>query len=73
MANLAQDFIDLQDARHGADYGDFFVVSKAATLSYVDAARRAVALADDLFAIQEPSYMRFLGLAVGGVKIAKVR
>lgn len=73
LADFAQDFIDLQAARHGADYDDFFAVSKAATLSYVDVARRAVASADALYLSSEPSYMRFLGLAVGGVKVARTR
>lgn len=73
LADFTQDFIDLQAARHGADYDDFFTVSKAATLSYADAAHGAVASADVLYASSEPSYMRFLGLAVGGVKVAKVR
>jgi hypothetical protein len=63
----------LQDARHGADYDDFFAVSKAATLSLVDAARSSVDSAKALEASAEASYLRFLGLAVGGVKIAKVR
>jgi hypothetical protein len=73
LANLSQDFIDLQDARHGADYDDFFVVSKAVTLSYIDAARRAVDLADALYADQQASYTCFLGLSLGGVKVAKSR
>jgi len=73
LADLAQDFIDLQAARHGADYDDYFDVSKAATLSYVDAARRAVTDADVLYTAGEQSYLRFLGLAVGGVKVAKNR
>lgn len=73
LADIAQNFLDLQDARHGADYDDFFPVSKATTLSYIDAARSAVESAKTLHADSEASYLRFLGLAVGGVKIAKVR
>lgn len=73
LADLAQDFVDLQDARHSADYDDFFDVSKALTLSYVDTARQAVRGAEELFHESEPSYMRFLGLAVGGTKVAKTR
>jgi hypothetical protein len=74
LADVAQDFVDLQAARHGADYDDFFPISKAAALSYVDAARRAIKSADALYDESEPSYMRFLGLAVGGVKgLFKVR
>jgi hypothetical protein len=73
LADIAQNFVDLQAARHGADYNDFFPVSKAATLSYVDAARSAVTSAKALHASSEASYMRFPGLAVGGVKIAKTR
>ena len=48
-------------------------VSKAATLTYVDAARNAVDSAKALHANSEASYLRFLGLSVGGVKIAKSR
>lgn len=73
LADLAQDFIDLQSARHGADYDDYFEVSKASTLSYVDAAHSAVKSADLLFTSSDQSYERFLGLAVGGVKVAKTR
>ncbi|MGF1647537.1 MAG: hypothetical protein ACFCVF_11555 [Kineosporiaceae bacterium] len=73
LANLSQDFIDLQAARHRADYDDYFDASKASTLAYVDAAKRAVGIAGDLYRIQEPSYLRFLGLALGGVKVAKNR
>jgi len=73
LADIAQNFIDLQAARHGADYDDFFPVSKAATLTYVDAARNAVDSAKALHANSEASYLRFLGLSVGGVKIAKSR
>lgn len=73
LANLAQNFIDLQDARHSADYDDFFPVSKAVTLSYVDAARQATDAAHELYVARDKSYMRFLGLSIGGVKVAKAR
>lgn len=73
LANLAQNFVDLQDARHGADYDDLFAVSKGTTLSYVDAARSASLAADTLFESHDESYRRFLGLAFGGVKVAKAR
>lgn len=73
LADLAQDFIDLQATRHGADYDDYFEISKAVTLSFVDAARRSVEAANTLFQAKDRSCDRFLGLAVGGVKIAKTR
>lgn len=73
LANISQNFIDLQDARHGADYDDLFAVSKSFALSYVDAARSAAEAADELYESREPSYMRFLGLSFGGVKVAKSR
>lgn len=73
LADLAQNFVDLQSARHSADYDDFYPVSKAAVLTYVEAARRAVDAADALYAESEASYLRFLGLVIGGVKVAKSR
>ncbi|PZF66104.1 hypothetical protein DEI81_00210 [Curtobacterium sp. MCBD17_013] len=73
LAVLAQDFVDLQNARHGADYDDYFAVSQAGARSYITTAKRAVRLAEDLFSNDDASYMRFLGLAVGGVKVAKRR
>lgn len=73
LADVAQNFVDLQVVRHRADYDDFFDVSKAAALSYADAARSAVTDADALWGSKDASYLRFLGLAVGGVKVAKSR
>ncbi|MGP9725176.1 hypothetical protein ACT3SZ_14285 [Corynebacterium sp. AOP40-9SA-29] len=73
VADVAQAFVDLQDARHGADYDDLFDVTKSMTLSYVDTAKDSVARADALFEAEDQSYLRFLGLAVGGVKVAKAR
>ncbi len=73
LADVAQDFIDLQTARHGADYDDYFEVSKASALALVDTAHASVTTATELFLANESSYDRFLGLAIGGVKIAKNR
>ncbi|MGV1003569.1 MAG: hypothetical protein ACOYEV_02135 [Candidatus Nanopelagicales bacterium] len=73
LSDLCQSFIDLQDARHGADYDDYFAVWKYQTLEYVDAARRALVAARELHGSGEKSYQRFLGLAVGGTNVAKSR
>ena len=73
VAGLFKDFLDLQGARHSADYDDFFDVTKSMTLSYIDSARSAVNSADQLYDSGEPSYGRFLGLGIGAVKIAKTR
>lgn len=58
---------------HGADHDDLFEATKPLTLFYVDAVRSAVTSVDVLNSECEASYARFLGLAVGGVKIAKAR
>lgn len=73
VTRIAQAFVDLQDARHGADYDDRFDVSKALALTYVDLARDAVRRSGTLIVAGEPTYNRFLALAMGGVKIAKSR
>lgn len=73
LADLSQIFVDLQVARHDADYNDLFDVTREEALLAVDSARRAVTLANELFMQSEPSYLRFLGLAFGGVRVAKNR
>lgn len=73
LADLAQNFVDLQAARHQADYDDNFDVSKAITMQYVSAARESVEAANRLFNRGDVVYDRFLGLAIGSVRIAKSR
>ena len=73
VADLAQMFIDLQVARHDADYDDAYDVSRNEAVLAANAAERAVTLANELFADQDSSYLRFLGLSFGGVKVAKKR
>jgi uncharacterized protein (UPF0332 family) len=73
VQDLMQNFIDLQSNRHAADYNDDFDVTKAMTLTYVDMAGSSVVDADALYSDSEPSYMRCLGLALGGAGIAKKR
>lgn len=73
LAELGQNYIDLQTARHDADYNDFAPVSKALSISWVDTAHRSVDLARGLRKKEDESYRRFLRLALGGVKIAKTR
>lgn len=73
LQDVAQNFLDLQSARHSADYDDFYEVSRSLALSHVASARAAVAGADALFTEEHPGYLRFLALAFGSVKVAKSR
>lgn len=73
LAAIGDAFVGLQDQRHGADYDDDYVIDRASALAYVDDARQAITNADMLWREAEPSYQRFLGLAVGAVKVAKQR
>ncbi|MDV8001973.1 hypothetical protein [Rhodococcus sp. IEGM 1408] len=73
LADISQIFVDLQVARHDADYNDLFDVTREEALLAVDSAKRALALANELFVHSESSYLRFLGLSFGGVKVAKNR
>ena len=73
LADLAQIFLDLQVARHDADYNDLFDVNREQAVLAADSAKKAVDLANVLFKEQDASYQRFLGPAFGGVKVAKTR
>lgn len=73
VSEIMQNFLDLQSSRHAADYDDYVDVTKAMTVNFVDLARDSVASADMMYLTAEPSYMRFLGLALGGAGIAKKR
>lgn len=73
LADIAQNFIDLQDMRHDADYNDFLSLNRTAAVRRADAARTSVTAASALFTEEEASYDRFVRLAMGGVKIARAR
>lgn len=73
VVRIARAFRDLHDARERADYDDTFDVSTAVALSFVDLARDAVNMSVDLSDAGDPTYSRFLALAMGGVKVAKNR
>lgn len=73
VIDLASSFVSLQDARHEADYNDYFDVSKASALLYQRTAVSAVNLSRTLYRAQDASYLRFLALAIGAVKVAKDR
>lgn len=73
LERLAQNFIDLQTARHAADYDDFAQVSRALSLAWVAAARGSLETSMELWTDRERSYVRFLRLGLGAVKIAKSR
>lgn len=73
LVRLAEAFVSLQDARHRADYDYNFSVNRRLASQYVAESRDAVAVARRLEQEREPSYVRFLKLMVGGVKVAKSR
>ncbi|MFT4189070.1 MAG: hypothetical protein QM621_10880 [Aeromicrobium sp.] len=73
LRGAAEDFIDLQATRHDADYNNGWEGSRRFVVSCVVVARGVVEVSDELYAEGEPSYQRFLGLALGGVKVAKSR
>lgn len=73
LADIAQNFIDLQDMRHDADYNDFFVIDRTAAVRRAESARSSVEMAHELFREEEASYDRFIRLVMGGVKIARSR
>ena len=70
LETLVSTFIDLQDARHSADYDHDFDVTKAAATGLVRRADEAVALAAAMRG-GDPSYAFFCRLALGAVKTAK--
>jgi hypothetical protein len=63
----------LQDARELADYDDTYDVSRRLALGHVDAARDAVARSQRMVGRGDPSYLLFLRLMIGAVKVAKRR
>lgn len=73
VQRIAQDFIDLQDARHRADYDDTYDITKALAIGQADTARNLVGLSGRLSAAGDPDWTRFLRLALGSVKVAKRR
>lgn len=73
VVRIAKAFLDVQDARERADYDDTFDVSTAMARSFVDLARDTVSRSVALSEAGDPTYGRFLALAMGGVKVAKTR
>lgn len=61
LSDLSQRFVDLQVARHDADYNDLFNITREEARLAVGSARRAVDHANELFEEKELSYLRFLG------------
>ena len=73
VVRIARAFLDVQVARERADYDDTFDVSTAVALSIADLARDTVKRSVELSDAGDPTYGRFLALAMGGVKVAKNR
>jgi hypothetical protein len=70
---IAAAFVDLQERRHRADYDHGYRATQSAALDLADRASEAVAAARELWAAGDESYLRFLRLMVGAVRIAKNR
>ena len=70
---LADAYVELQDARELADYDSTYDVSKPVAVKHVQTARQAVVTARYLSATRDPSYVLFLRLMVGSVKVARKR
>ncbi len=73
VTRIAEAFLDLHDARERADYDDTFDVSTAVALSLAHLARDTVNRSFELSDAGDPTYSRFLALAMGGVRVAKNR
>lgn len=70
---VSRRFVQLQDARHQADYDHGYATPRSQALKLVDFADQAVRTARHLNRNQDPSYRVFLRLMVGSVKIARNR
>lgn len=68
---LTDAFVELQDARELADYDNAYDVSKAVAVKHVRTAMQAVATARGLAAARDPTFVLFLRLMVGSVKVAR--
>lgn len=73
VVRIAQAFLDVQVARERADYDDTFDVSTAVALSFVDLVRDTVSMSVALSEAGDPTYSRFLALAMGEVRVARNR
>jgi uncharacterized protein (UPF0332 family) len=73
LRRIANAFVGLQEAREKADYDHQFDVRRAEALEIAHTAADAIERADRLWSAEESSYMLFLKLMVGAVRIAKNR
>jgi uncharacterized protein (UPF0332 family) len=73
LTMVAETFVLLQQWRHDADYNHEFGVTQPAAIRLASDASEAVATARELWAAGDESYLRFLRLMVGAVRIAKNR
>lgn len=73
VRQVSQTFGDLQDARHAADYDHDYEVDKRAALIHLILAQRAVAIARRMTDSGDPSYVLFLRLMIGAVRVARKR
>jgi hypothetical protein len=73
LRRIAEAFESLQALRERADYDYQFDVSRAVALEAANTAADVTARANNLWDQQEESYLLFLRLMVGAVRIAKNR
>lgn len=73
LRQVVTTFADLQQQRERADYDYGFAVSRPVALQAAAAAEEAIEKAKQMWERQDGSYLRFLRLMVGAVRIAKNR
>jgi hypothetical protein len=73
LLQVADAFVDLQELRERADYDYAFDVSRAVAMDSANLAEDAIGRARDMWNAEDDSYLLFLRLMIGAVKIAKNR
>jgi uncharacterized protein (UPF0332 family) len=73
LRRVAEAFVSLQRSREDADYDHQGDVSRAVALEAADSAADAIDRADQLWNAEDESYLLFLRLMIGAVRIAKSR
>jgi hypothetical protein len=73
LTQVADTFVDLQELRELADYDYSYDVSRSVAMDAAQQASDALERAWDMWKNDDESYLRFLRLMVGAVRIAKNR
>jgi len=73
LVRVGNTFVNLQERREQADYDYAFGVSRAVAVDSANLAEDAIGRARDMWNAEDESYLLFLRLMIGAVKIAKNR